>query len=103
MPQYRLTRLVRSTSSEIYLVWRDEQRIGQLDLHYADAVIHASLILEVDLSDEHAQDLYAQVDEDIVSSYAPSFDREDFIITVFRGEEILSFSYPPPGEATEES
>ena len=102
MPQFRLTRLVRSTSSEIYLVWRDEQRIAQLDVHYADAVIHASLILEVDLSDEDAQDLYAQIDEDIVSSYAPSFDREDFIITVFRGEEMLSFSYPPPGEAPEE-
>ena len=102
MAQYRLTRLVRSTSSEIYLVWREEQRIGQLDIHYADAVIHASLILEVELSDDDAQDLYAQMDEDIASSYAPSFDREDFIVTVFRGEEVLSFSYPPPGEAPEE-
>ena len=101
MAQYRLTRLVRSTSSEIYLVWRGEERIGQLDVHYADAVVHASLILEADLSDEEGQDLYAQIDEDIVSSYAPSFDREDFIITVFRGEEVLSFSYPPPGEPEE--
>ena len=102
MAQYRLTRLVRSPSSEIYLAWLGEQRIGQLDVHYADAVIHASLILESDLSEEDAQDLYAQIDEDIASSYAPSFDREDFIVTVFRGEEVASFSYPPPGEVEEE-
>ena len=102
MAQYRLTRLVRSASSEIYLVWSGDQRVGQLDVHYADAVIHASLMLEVDLSEEQAQDLYAQVDEDITASYAPSFDREDFIVTVFRGEEVASFSYPPPGEGDEE-
>jgi hypothetical protein len=36
--------------------------------------------------------LRQQIDEDIVSSYLPSFDRNDFLVTVFRGEEISSYT-----------
>jgi len=100
--RFRLARLVRTISSEVYLVWEGERRIGQVDLHYADASIHANLLLETDLSPEEAQSLYSQLDEDIVSSYLPSFDREEFILTVFRGEEVDSFNYPPAEEAPEQ-
>lgn len=99
MAKYRMVRLVRTTSSEIYLVWEGNRRIGQFDVHYADAMIHGSLILENELSDGDQAELYAQLDEDVVSSYLPSFEREDFILTVFRGEEVDSFSYPPPDES----
>ena len=102
MNRFRLARLVRTISSEVYLVWEGERRIGQVDLHYADASIHANLLLETDLSPEEAQGLYSQLDEDIVSSYLPSFDREEFILTVFRGEEVDSFNYPPAEEAPEQ-
>jgi len=100
--RFRLARLVRTISSEVYLVWEGERRIGQVDLHYADASIHANLLLEADLSPEEAQGLYSQIDEDIVSSYLPSFDREEFILTVFRGEEVDSFNFPPAEEAPEQ-
>jgi len=30
-----------------------------------------------------------------VSSYLPSFEREDLLVTIFRGEEVNSFSYSP--------
>jgi len=92
---FHLVRSLRTLSSEIYLIWDGERRIGQLDLHYADASIHASLILEARLAPEQQQDLLAQLDEDVVSSYMPVFEREDFIVVIFRGEEIESFSYPP--------
>ena len=98
MAKYRMVRLVRTHSSEIYLVWEGNRRVGQLDVHYADTMIHGSLILEGELSAADQAELYAQLDEDIVSSYLPSFEREDFILTVFRGEEVDSFSYPPPEE-----
>ena len=90
--RFRLTRLVRTQSSEIYLIWEEENRVGQIDLHYANETVHATLILEADLSVTSEEELLGQVDEDIVSSYLPSFDRQDFLVTVFRGEEISSYT-----------
>ena len=90
--RFRMTRVVRTNSSEIYLIWEDETRVGQLDLHFAHDTIHATLILENDLPVELEEELLTQIDEDIVSSYLPSFDRNDFLVTVFRGEEISSYT-----------
>ncbi len=90
--RFRLTRLVRTRSSEIYLIWEENNRVGQLDLHFAHDTIHATLILEADLSVASEEELRPQIDEDIVSSYLPSFDRNDFLVTVFRGEEISSYT-----------
>jgi hypothetical protein len=89
---YRLTRLVRTQTSEIYLIWDEDRRLGQLDLHYAHDTIHGTLILEGDLTLEQEEGLIAQIDDDIVQAYLPSFDREDFLITVFRGEEISHYT-----------
>lgn len=90
---FKMTRLVRTQTSEIYLIWEDERRIGQLDLHYAHDTIHGTLILEADLlSIEQEEGLIAQIDDDIVQAYLPSFDREDFLITVFRGQEISHYT-----------
>ncbi|MBC8141227.1 MAG: hypothetical protein H7Y38_07275 [Armatimonadetes bacterium] len=89
---YRMTRLVRTQSSEIYLIWEDERRIGQFDVHYAHDTIHGTLMLESDLSLDQEEGLIAQIDDDIVQAYLPSFDREDFLVTVFRGEEISHYT-----------
>jgi len=90
--RFRLTRLVRTLSSEIYLIWEEQNRVGQLDLHYANDTIHATLILETDLSVTSEEELLSQIDEDIVSSHLPSFERNDFLVTVFRGEEISQYT-----------
>ena len=91
---YRLSRLVRTQSSEIFLIWEEDRRIGQLDLHFAveSRTIHATLVLEADLPVSTEEELLAQIDDDIVSSYLPSFEREDFLVTVFRGEEISNYT-----------
>lgn len=89
----KLSRLVRTVSSEVYIIWDEDRRIGQLHLHFAHDTIHATLLFEVDLSMTEEEDLLAQIDEDIVSSYLPSFEREDLLVTIFRAEEISSFSY----------
>lgn len=95
--KYDLSRLVRTVSSEIYVIWEGEKRIGQIHLHYAHYTIHVTLILEMDISLTDEEEIIAQVDEDVVSSYLPSFEREEMLVTVFRGEEINSFSYSPAG------
>ena len=90
--KYRMTRLVRTRSSEIYLVWDEDRRLGQLDLHYADDTIHGTLVLEGDISLEDEEGLISQIDDDIVHSYLPPYEREDFLVTVFRGEEISQYN-----------
>jgi hypothetical protein len=90
---FKLSRLVRTVASEIYVVWDNETRVGQLHLHYAHDTIHAALLLEVDLTVAEEEDLLEAIDEDVVSSYLPSFEREDFLVTVYRAEELSSFSY----------
>lgn len=90
--RYRLSRLVRTQSSEIFLIWEEDRRVGQVDLHYAQDTVHATLVLEADLPVNAEEELLAQIDDDVVSSYLPSFDREDFLVTVFRGEEISNYT-----------
>lgn len=91
--QFRLSRNVRTVASEIYIIWDGDTRVGQLHLHYAHDTIHAAVLLEVDLSVKEEEELLETIDEDIVSSYLPSFDREDLLVTLFRAEELSSFSY----------
>jgi hypothetical protein len=90
--RFKLTRLVRTHSSEIYLVWEADKRVGQLDLHYAHDTIHATIIFEADMNVTDEEELMAQIDDDIVSSYLPRFEREDFVAHVFRGEEISRYT-----------
>jgi hypothetical protein len=93
--RFRLVRLLRTLSSEIYLVWDGDRRIGQVDIHYSDNSIQADLFLESPLDGQEKQDLLSQIDDDIVSSYLPSFERDQFIVTVFVGQEVDSFNYSP--------
>lgn len=90
--RFKLTRLVRTQSSEIYLIWEGDRRVGQVDLHYAHDTIHATIVFESDLTVTDEEELLAQVDDDIVSSYMPRFEREDFVAHVFRGEEISRYT-----------
>lgn len=90
--RFKLTRLVRTQTSEIYLVWEGEKRIGQIDIHFAHDTIHATVIFEADLTVGDEEELLAQIDDDIVSSYLPRFEREDFVAHVFRGEEISRYT-----------
>jgi hypothetical protein len=90
--RFKLTRLVRTESSEIYLIWDGDKRMGQVDLHYAHDTIHATIVFESDLTVSDEEELLAQIDDDIVSSYMPRFEREDFVAHVFRGEEISRYT-----------
>ena len=90
--RFKLTRLVRTHTSEIYLIWEGDRRVGQLDIHFAHDTIHATIIFESDLNVTDEEELMAQIDDDIVSSYMPRFEREDFVAHVFRGEEISRYT-----------
>ena len=98
----RLARVVRTPSSEVYLLWEDEVRVGQVDLHFGPDLIHATLVLERELSPEQQADLIDQIDQEIVSSHLPRFGREDFLVTVFQGRELEPFSDGPDDDDFDE-
>ena len=98
----RLVRVVRTQSSESFVIWQDDTRLGQVDIHYGWDIIHATLILETDLSEEDQAGLVELIDEDAVASHLPRFSREDFLVTVFRAEELEPFSDGPDPEELED-
>lgn len=98
----RLVRVVRTESSEVYVIWQEDARLGQVDLHFGWDLIHATLILERDLTNEEQAELVDLIDQDVVSSHLPRFAREDFLVTVFRGTELDPFSDGPEDDEDEE-
>lgn len=98
----KLVRVVRTESSEVYIIWQEDARLGQVDLHYGWDLIHATLIVEKDLSPEQQADLIDQIDQDVVSSHLPRFAREDFLVTVFRATELDPFSDGPDEEGDDD-
>lgn len=92
----KLVRVVRTSSSEIFIIWQDDTRLGQVDIHFGDDLIHATLILEKDLATEVQAELVDMLDQDVVSSHLSQFERENFLVTVFRGTELESFSDGEP-------
>lgn len=92
----KLVRVVRTDTSEVYIIWQNDVRLGQVDLHLGMDLIHATLIIEKDLTPEQQADLVDQIDQDVASSHLPQFAREDFLVTVFKGAELESFSDGEP-------
>lgn len=89
---YRLTRVVRTQTSEVYLAWENEHRVAQVDLHYGTDVINATVVLETDLEEGAIHELLRQVDREVVASYLQDFERENLLVSVFRGDEVLTVS-----------
>jgi hypothetical protein len=90
MEAARFERTVRTESSEIFTVFGGARRIGRVDLHYGKFEVHATLLLDVDLTDDELQSLIDQLDEELVQTHDP--EREDFLVTVFKGEELGFYS-----------
>jgi len=90
MEAARFERTVRTESSEIFTVFGGARRIGRVDLHYGKFEVHATLLLDVELTDDELQSLIDQLDEELVQTHDP--EREDFLVTVFKAEELGFYS-----------
>jgi hypothetical protein len=90
MEAARFERTVRTDSSEIFNVYGGARRVGRVDIHYARFEVHATLLLDVDLTDDELQQLIDQIDEELVQTHDP--EREDFLVTVFKAEELGFYS-----------
>jgi hypothetical protein len=86
----RFERTLRTETSEIFAIWGGARRIGRVDLHYGRFDATATLLLEVELTDDELQQLIDQIDEELVQTHDP--EREDFLVTVFKAEELGFYS-----------
>lgn len=95
-PLIRFVRVVRTTNSEQYILWDDETRLGQIDIHYSLDLINATLILEKEMDVTTQNAIIDQIDEEIITSYLPRFERENFLITIYHGKELEPYADGEP-------
>lgn len=90
MAEYRFDRQCRTSQSEVYEILEGEEGVGRVDLHYTSTVVYATLILEKDLTEEETRELIEAIDTELAdTSDSP---REDFWVTVYRGQEVGVYS-----------
>lgn len=102
MEASRFERTVRTETSEIFTIYGGARRIGRVDVHYGRFEVNGTLLLEVELTDDEVQQLIDQLDEELVQTHDP--EREDFLVTVFKAEELGFYSdeYESEEEGDEE-
>jgi len=93
----RFVRSVRTPSSEKYtLTDGDEEVLGVLDLHFSATTsgeyIHGSLVMLSDLQEEDEQRVVELINEEIVESYAPDWARAEFVLEVYTGKRVSTYS-----------
>jgi hypothetical protein len=94
-------RQFRTPSSEgYYLKSQDGDRIGHVDLHFATDVVYATLVVEIDVTEEDTLDLIEKVDEELVLT--ADVHRDDFLVTVYRGKDLGFYSDDYFGDEEEE-
>lgn len=98
-PTLRYDRLCRTPYSEGYLLSEDDLPLGRVDLHFGASVVHAVLFLERDVADEPLHALMERIDADLV--WTADRPRDDFLVTVYRGHEVGTYSDEPDSEEIE--
>ena len=100
MPEYRFEREARTPYSESYTIEDEEHSLGRVDLHYTSSATYATIAVHQSLDDGAVQELIAAIDDRLVSSADPY--RENFVVTVWRGEEAGVYADGPDLEPDSE-
>lgn len=90
MPDFRFEREARTPYSEQWTIESGDDAVGRVDVHYTSSVAFATLAVHTRIDDAAIQDLIAEIDDRIVMSADPY--REDFVVTVWRGEPAGVFA-----------
>ena len=90
---FRFEREVRTPYSEVFTILEGEEALlGRLDVHYAGNLVHASLFVTEQLTQEEIQELIEDVDKELLD--AVGLARDDLIIHVHQGRDLGVFSSP---------
>jgi hypothetical protein len=100
MPNYRFQRECRTPQSEAYVVLDGEQPVGRIDLHFTPSIVHGALNVAESVTQEDIRELIEMVDEELVMTADTAC--EDFMVVVYQGREVGSFSAQELEEEEEE-
>lgn len=91
MAEITFERQARTPYSESYSIEEDGDAIGRVDIHFTpSSAVFATLCIPQDYDEHNIQDLIAEIDERLVLSTDPY--RDDFIVTVWRGQYAGEYS-----------
>jgi hypothetical protein len=99
MPDWRFQREARTPHSEQWAIETEQYSIGRVDLHFTSSRTFGTIALHHSVAEEDIEELIAEVDERLVLTADP--DREDFVVTVWRGESYGTFSEDTDSEETD--
>ncbi len=100
MADYRFERELRTAQSEAYLVQDGDRLMGRIDLHFTPSVVHGVLNVAESVTQDEVQDLIEVIDEELVMSADAAC--EDFVVVVYQGREVGTFSAQDLEEEGEE-
>ena len=90
MASYHFERIARTPQSEQWRIETDTAAIGRVDVHFTGSKTYGTLVVSTQVADDAIEELIAEIDVRIVST-ADEY-REDFVVTVWRGEEFGTYS-----------
>ena len=85
-------RICRTDRSEAYLISQSDEPLARVDLHFTSSIVYGLLIVERDMTQEDTMELIETIDEDLV--WSADLPRDDFVVTVYQGQEVGVFSDP---------
>ncbi len=100
MAEYRFERECRTPSSEAYIILDGEDPVGRVDLHFTPSIVHGTLNVTESVTQEEVQDMIEAIDQELVMSADASC--EDFVVVVYQGREVGTFSAQDFEEEEEE-
>ncbi len=90
MEDVRFERQCRTANSEGYLIFEGSDRLGRLELHYTPTVVYGTIVVERELEEDDVLDLIEQADDELVLT--ADVPREDFVVSVYQGRDVGTYS-----------
>lgn len=90
MDELRFERQYRTPHSEGYLMFDGQDRLGRIELHFTQSVVYGTMMLERELEEDEILDVIEQADDELVMT--ADVPRDDFIVTVFHGKDVGTYS-----------
>lgn len=96
MADYVFERDCRTPYSESYAITSGGDDVGRVDIHFTSSIAYATLCVPEGFGEDEIQDLISEIDERLVLTTDPY--REDFIVTVWAGQQAGIYSEEEVGE-----
>jgi hypothetical protein len=91
MSNFTFERESRTPFSEAYIIRDSASEAGRVDIHFSQSgIVHATLCVPAAYGEDAVEELIAEIDERLV--LAADAYRDDFVVTVWRGERMGVYS-----------